>query len=396
MPFENWSLDKLIHPVTTEEFLAEYWEQKPLIVNREQPRYYDSLLTLEGVNRVIESLDHYHPTLTMANATRDASSKDFTYPSGLIDVARLYAAFADGSTIALNHLHDRLPSLGFLCRAMEAETSSRFQTNIYFTPPNGQGFKSHYDSHCVFAMQVHGRKHWRIYDTPLPLPHHGQGFVEGEVEIGPVSAEFDLMPGDFVYCPRGVAHDANTIESDECSVHITLGALEKTWTDFLLEAIAKLSVDDPRLRRGLPLGFARHGYDRTDARAFFADLADYALKNLDFDATFDFFVDDVVSTRHAMLEGQFEQVMRLEQVTPETRAGRRPYLLFKRSRDPEQRLLLECYGNRITFPAHAGEAVEHALDHDEYAVADLPGDLDDAGKVVLVRRLVREGLVRLL
>jgi hypothetical protein len=35
-----------------------------------------------------------------------------------------------------------------------------------------------------------------------------------------------------------------------------------------------------------------------------------------------------------------------------------------------------------------------ALGSPRFVVKDLPGDLDDAGKVVLVRRLVREGIVR--
>jgi hypothetical protein len=48
------------------------------------------------------------------------------------------------------------------------------------------------------------------------------------------------------------------------------------------------------------------------------------------------------------------------------------------------------------LPIHAAETLEHALTHDEYRIADLPGDLDDPGKLVLIRKLVREGLVEIL
>jgi hypothetical protein len=47
----------------------------------------------------------------------------------------------------------------------------------------------------------------------------------------------------------------------------------------------------------------------------------------------------------------------------------------------------------ITLPAHAREPLEYAISTPRFTMADLPGDLDDAGKAVLLRRLVREGLV---
>ncbi|MBV9499751.1 MAG: hypothetical protein JO138_10290, partial [Acidobacteriaceae bacterium] len=54
---------------------------------------------------------------------------------------------------------------------------------------------------------------------------------------------------------------------------------------------------------------------------------------------------------------------------------------------------LECYGRKITFPPQAREAVRFALSHPRFVVRNLPGKLDDADKLTLVRRLIREGLV---
>ena len=47
----------------------------------------------------------------------------------------------------------------------------------------------------------------------------------------------------------------------------------------------------------------------------------------------------------------------------------------------------------ITLPTFARDAVRFALEGPPFVVRDLPGQLDDAGKVVLVRRLLREGLL---
>ena len=47
----------------------------------------------------------------------------------------------------------------------------------------------------------------------------------------------------------------------------------------------------------------------------------------------------------------------------------------------------------ITLPTFARDALRFALDGPPFIVRDLPGQLDDVGKVVLVRRLLREGLL---
>jgi hypothetical protein len=59
-------------------------------------------------------------------------------------------------------------------------------------------------------------------------------------------------------------------------------------------------------------------------------------------------------------------------------------------------LALLFEGKEIRFPAHAAPELEACFELDEpFRVADLPGELDVAGRLVLVRRLVREGFLRI-
>ena len=53
-------------------------------------------------------------------------------------------------------------------------------------------------------------------------------------------------------------------------------------------------------------------------------------------------------------------------------------------------------GRELTFPAHARDEVV-AIAHSDgpFSVSDLPGSLDDDGRLVLARRLVREGFLRI-
>jgi ribosomal protein L16 Arg81 hydroxylase len=396
---ERSTLRRLVAPITPETFLAEYYERRPLLVQRKDPSYFDELLTWDEIDRVLTTLHLSHPQINIVDAKRQVRAEDYVYPSGLIDVARLYQCFADGSTIVLSNLEGQVQQMADLCRSMEQEMCSRFQANIYVTPHQvttgdaAQGLRTHYDSHDVFVLQVEGVKHWILYDTPIELPFRTQEFNPQKIQPGDKTMEFDLEPGDTLYLPRGVMHDASTGHGD--SLHITVGVLHTSWTELMLEAIAKVSLNDPELRRSLPAGFALPDFDRTEARRTFRRHLEKILAAADFDAALDHFADDLVSTRHSLLRGQLDQVRRLADIGLDTLVGVRPNLLY-RLRRTDEHVFVSCYGGHTRFPAHTADALVHALTHDEYRVRDLPGDLDDPGKVVLISRLVREGLVQIL
>lgn len=388
---QQWDIARLIAPTPVETFFATHWEKKALVIRRSEPRAYESLVSLDDIDRVITTNHLSHPDVAMANAVREVAVTDYTFDSGAIDIVRLYQQFAAGSTIIMNQLHRYVPTLGALVRSIELELSARMQTNIYLSPREAQGLKVHYDSHDVFVLQVHGVKHWKLYETQVPLPFRGQNFGDEPVEPGAVAEEFDLHPGDMLYMPRGLMHAAGT--ASDSSMHITMGVLHTSWAELLIEALARYGATDADFRRALPPGFAREDFDRTAAEATFRALFDRAVKGADFEGALEVFVDDIATTRAPLLQGQLQQVMRLGEITPDSVAGARPNLLYRVSTD-DQGITISCAGRDLRLPPHAADAALAALGTPRFTVKDLPGDLDDAGKAVLVRRLVREGLVR--
>ena len=73
--------------------------------------------------------------------------------------------------------------------------------------------------------------------------------------------------------------------------------------------------------------------------------------------------------------------------------GCRPFLAYLIDED-EESLILRFHRHEIAVPLHAGPAVRHALTTERFRVRDLPGELDSEGRLVLARRLVREGFLR--
>ena len=391
-PNASW-LTKLFAPITPETFRNEYFEKKPLVVKRNSPNHLDSVLTLDEMDRVITTFQLSHPDIAMADASREVKTTDYTYQNGVIDVARLYQQYFQGATIIVNQLERYLPSLSDVCRSLERELTTRFQANVYLTPRQDQGLRTHYDSHDVIVLQMHGVKHWRIYQTPVELPFRGQAYADNPAPPGEVTMEFDLEPGDALYLPRGVMHDAGSLSND--SLHVTIGLLHTSWTELFLEAVARVGLRDADFRRSLPLGFVHSATERAAVVKEFQRLAAKLVEQFDADAALDHFTDELVSTRQSLLRGQLDQIRRLHTVTSDARAGVRANLLYRTHLIKEQ-VIVSCYAGEIRFPAHASEALEYALSHGDFVIKELPGDLDDDGKLVLVKRLVREGLVSLL
>ena len=169
--------------------------------------------------------------------------------------------------------------------------------------------------------------------------------------------EFVMRPGDCFYLPRGVMHEAQSLEQD--SLHLTVGVLSRTWTDILLEAVAKVGLQDRQLRRGLPVGFAKAGYDRTEDRAFFADLLRRVSEQADLDWAMDHFVDELLNSRHSILPGQLEQIRKLADLTVDSRMRVRPSVLWQVRRD-EETVRLSVYGGETSLPLFAAEPLEAA------------------------------------
>ncbi len=327
--------------------------------------------------------------MLVKRAGRNIVAADYTIDGSALDVAKLYQLFEEGATLTLAFLDTVLPSLERLCREIEIELSMPLQANVYLTPPEEQGANVHYDTHDVFVLQVSGSKQWTIYDAPLPLPLSGQEYDPEVHRPGAPTHEFELAAGDVVYIPRGWLHQARATSTT--SLHITAGVLRYTWADLLLELVSRVALEEPAFRKALPVGFAREGFDRTAARETLRGLLLELHARGDADAMLDHFVERHIADCPPLLRGQMRQLAALKDLTLETVLGARPGVVHRLRRDGEK-VIVEFHGHRITLPARAGEAIAFALANPRYSLRELPGELDEAGRLTLGRRLIREGL----
>ena len=96
-----------------------------------------------------------------------------------------------------------------------------------------------------------------------------------------------------------------------------------------------------------------------------------------------------------MLDGQLSQLRALDSLTAATVVERRPSALAALEEEGDT-VALVFHGKRLLLPSRLAEEAAFLVEADEpFTASDLPGHLDAAGRLVLVRRLVREGFLRL-
>lgn len=379
------ALSRCVSPVEVGEFLAGYWEQRPLVVRREEPDRFHDLLSLADVERLICSGALRFPAFRLVRAGSGIDPSTYTTDlswrpepfTGTIDVDRVLAQFEAGATIVLQALHHGRPPIASFCRELEAALGHPAQANAYFTPRSAQGLAVHHDTHEVFVLQVAGRKRWRVYEPALELPLPSQRYSKELGEPGEPVQDVVLSAGDTMYLPRGWLHDALTTDSE--SLHLTIGVKVYTWLEAVRAALDECA-GEIEFRRAVP---ASGELD--------PNLLGSLGERLSPEAVVRRMRRRFVEGRRPIRDGQLSQLRALEQLTVETPLERRPTVIHELD-FPE----LRFEDKTIAFPTHVEPELGFLVSAEgPFTLTGLPGNLDDESRLVLGRRLVREGFLQI-
>jgi ribosomal protein L16 Arg81 hydroxylase len=381
-------------------FVRDHWARAPLLRRGAGPDGFDDLLSLDDVDRILSTTAPRVPLFRMVKDGKPLPSSAYTKSgrigsmplSDLADPGRIFDQFAGGATIVLQGLQRYWSPLTAFTRDLELFLTHPVQVNAYLTPPASRGLGVHHDTHDVFVLQVHGRKLWQVWDAavPFPLGHQTKLPPGAEAPTEAPLVEAELAPGDCLYVPRGFRHAARTAET--ASLHLTVGMLTYNWNDLLREVL-DLATEETWFREGLPVGFA------DDPAALEASLAERVaelrrfLDKVDLTRVAERAVNRFWTNRAPMLQGQLRQLLTLDELDEATVLERRPGTTC-RLRVTGDRLELLLGDRTLTMPARLEPALRQVVAADRLTPADLAGHLDGPSRLVLVRRLVREGLLQ--
>jgi ribosomal protein L16 Arg81 hydroxylase len=399
-PPAGFGLARLLDPVGAREFEDEYWGRRPLAVQGRDPLHYADLLTLDGIDRLLGAAGPGFEGVRVVSrgveqpAVRPGRGRRHEVANRL---DAIYARYRSGSTVVLNAVHERWEPLGRLARRLGAELSAALEMNVYLTPGGrAHALDAHYDTHDVFVAQIHGTKHWKLFGAPYLSPTTRQPFAGRAAE--PLDQDtatgVDLRAGDLLYLPRGHIHQAFTGQGS--SAHLTIGVHQAQWLDLIEEALEELAAREPRLRGALPLGFASSPRRQDEAAEQLRTLLDVISTGISPREVMEKAVRRAAAVNPPDLRGHLSDLEQLDAVTQDTAVYRRPGARCAVTADAHT-VRVECFNKVLELPGRVSAEVAFLTSGgaEGFTAADLPGSLDPAGRLLLVRTFVREGLLTL-
>lgn len=256
------SFADLIAPIDEETFFAEYYGRKPVHIPGPREKLA-AVMNWAEMDRLINTTPLWSDktlmmvldgeTLPAPAYCREAKDRDGrTGPRPAADLVN--ALLAKGASVVLNEVDALTPGLAGAAAILEGALDAKVQGNLYCSWKAHKAFRSHMDTHDVFALHVEGEKTWYVYEGRDDWPVNHPAFkarTQAEIEEakGAVLMEVTLTPGDVLYIPRGQYHDA--LAQSGGTVHIAFGAVSVIGLD-VIGALNEVAVGESLFRRNLP------------------------------------------------------------------------------------------------------------------------------------------------
>ena len=282
--------------MTPGEFRAAYFEQKP---HHFPGALAERPFTWESLNRLLHVIDPTAPSIRMfhhGQLPEHAYSEDFVEVGKTrrrLNKPKFYEYMQAGATLQINWLERHSVEAKRLCLEVGRFAGAQTSGNAYMSFSGDGTFGEHWDTHDVFAIQLVGRKRWRIFPPTLPLPltyqtHDRSGH---KCPAEPL-LEITMEEGDMLYLPRGWWHHVIPLEVG--SFHFSVGCYSPTLFDYIVQTSAKFLEQHAGARRAFSAADYRDTVvealeqlktvlaDQANATAFERDFAGRERMNAEF------------------------------------------------------------------------------------------------------------------
>ncbi|MEZ7278816.1 JmjC domain-containing protein [Pseudoalteromonas sp. 68 DY56-GL68] len=192
-----------INSLTQEQFLAEYWQKKPLLIKQGFKDFADPIEPEELAGLAMEESIE---SRIVTNHSDDWQA----YHGPFEDFSLLTEQHSTLLVQAVDHWHNDAAQLLEPFRFIPNWRIDDLMIS-YSTPGGGVG--PHLDQYDVFIIQGEGKRHWRVGMPDANLKQFAQNKSLLQVEQFPAVIDCVLEPGDILYIPPGCPHEGYAVEN---------------------------------------------------------------------------------------------------------------------------------------------------------------------------------------
>lgn len=192
--------DSFFGDLSVAQFLAEYWQKKPLLVRGAWPGF-ENPLPPPSFLRLSEREDALSRLMV-----KHEGEHNWELREGPFEAADFEALPASQWTLLIQEVDRLVPAVRDMLRAVDFLPRWRLDDIMISYAANGGGVGAHIDNYDVFLLQGHGRRRWQINTTPV----EEERLIE-DIDVS-ILADFEadrdwvLEPGDMLYLPPRIAH----------------------------------------------------------------------------------------------------------------------------------------------------------------------------------------------
>jgi 50S ribosomal protein L16 3-hydroxylase len=198
----------LLNQLTPAEFLAEYWQKKPLLIRQAIPNFQGLLTPNELAGLACEE----------DAQSRIVKNVDDTWQltHGPFDEEMLTTLPKKNWTLLVQSVNHHLTEATALLSQFNFIPHARLDDLMISYAPRGGSVGPHMDSYDVFLLQGSGKRRWKINtkpdltlidNVPLRILKHFKA-----------EQEWVLEPGDMLYLPPNIAHHGIS-QDDDCMTY---------------------------------------------------------------------------------------------------------------------------------------------------------------------------------
>jgi ribosomal protein L16 Arg81 hydroxylase len=262
------------------EFMKDNWGRESFYSKSNLHEFNG--LTLDSVFEQLSKVDVLASNVTVINNSNQVVTSYYKRDEAFIDLPKVKSAFFNNEiSVIFNKINLSLYPVQEYAFEFEKVFNVRSTINLYLTPPFQQTLERHWDCHEIFIIQIQGEKRWNLYDTPMSYPlANFHSYSDFHLDVADVQNEILASPGDLLYLPRGLLHNARAAK--EHSMHLTISINIPTWYElvrYTTEALIIQSGSKLKFRR--PIDLHLYKEDPDALRQSLKALLHEVLANLD-------------------------------------------------------------------------------------------------------------------
>lgn len=200
--------------VSVEQFLSEYWQQKPLLIKNAFPDLISPVSADELAGLACE--DHINSRLVLANLDLAHSNKQWMVEHGPLDESRFESLPESDWSLLVSDIERHVPEARELLKPFRFIPDWRIDDLMVSYAPEGGSVGPHTDEYDVFLIQLSGQRLWQIsesFDTAVLEDTELCILKNFQPEQNLI-----LNKGDMLYLPPNVAHYgiAQAYNNEDC------------------------------------------------------------------------------------------------------------------------------------------------------------------------------------